>query len=253
MSSKDEQARKVWGRLYDGLIGFVYPPQCVICESLHEGEHFFICPRCENSLEKPGYPFCLKCRNPIPPEEGRCKLCGGMPVIVRVWSLGSFDDFYRPLIHAFKYAGLLPVGKYMSHRLAETIQGSLNVDAIDSVIPIPLHPSRQRKRGFNQSQLIAKIIARTLETEYVPDGLIRIKKTRDQTGLNQRERIDNMRGAFDLRRDSDLSGRHILLVDDVTTTGATVMEAARVLKTGGAAQISLAVIAAAGLDVPESA
>lgn len=251
MASKDEQARRFWGRLYDGLIGFVYPPQCVICESLHEGEHFFICPRCENSLEKPDYPFCLKCRNPISPGEGSCKICGGRPAIVRVWSLGSFDDFFRPLIHAFKYAGIIPVGKYLSQRLAEMIQGSLNIDAVDNVIPIPLHPSRQRKRGFNQSQLIAKIIALTLETEYVPDSLIRIKKTRDQTGLNQRERIDNMRGAFALSKSADLKAGHILLVDDVTTTGATAMEAARVLKSGGATRISLAVIAAAGLDVQE--
>jgi competence protein ComFC len=252
MSATDKHARGVWGRLYDGLIEFVYPPQCVICESLHEGEHFFICPRCENSLEKRGYPFCLKCRNPISPHERSCKICGGRPVIAEVWSLGEFDDFYRPLIHAFKYGGLLPAGKYMSHRLAETIRDGLGIDAIDHVIPIPLHPSRQRKRGFNQSQLIAKIIGRTLNCEYSPDSLVRIKKTRDQTGLNQRERIDNMRGAFALRGDWDLSDKRILLVDDVTTTGATATEAAQVLKAGGARRISLAVIAAAGLDVPGS-
>lgn len=252
MFSDDKQARSIWGRLYDGLIGFVYPPQCVICNSLHEGQHFFICPRCENSLDKPGFPFCIKCRNPIPPEEGNCKICGDRPLINRVWNLGAFNDYYRPMIHAFKYAGIIPVGKYLSNKLADSIKDSTYTDEIDAVIPIPLHPSRQRKRGFNQSQLIAKIIARTLKSEYVTESLVRIKKTRDQTGLNQRERIDNMRGAFALNDVTDMNGRSVLLVDDVTTTGATALEAARVLKLGGTARISLAVIAAAGMDSQES-
>jgi len=246
MLSNIEGPKKILSKLYDSLIGFIYPPQCIICNRLHEGDLFFICPECETKLDMIDCPICLKCGAAIPAEYWTCPICKGKPLILRVWAMGAFDDFYRPLIHAFKYEGIISAGKYLSSGLAEIIKANPHSSNIHAVIPIPLHPSRQRKRGFNQSRLIANIIALKLGVRHLPYDLIRVKKTRDQTGLNHLQRIENMRGAFTWLGKNSIAGKHVLLVDDVTTTGATAMEAAKVLKAAKASHVSLGVIAAAG-------
>jgi len=246
MSTKIDQVKKSVSSMLDNVINFVYPPQCVICESLHESSRFFVCPDCELNLMQFSVPFCMTCRNPLDVDEQKCLLCKGRPAISRVWAAGSFDDFYRPLIHAYKYDGVIPISKYLGTMLGNMIQLSGFEEHPDYIMPVPLHPSRLRYRGFDQSLIMAKALGAVLNVEILSDILIRVRKTKDQTGLDKPQRIENMRNAFSVEPDANLENSRIMLVDDVTTSGATSLEAARALKKAGAKEIVLAVAAAAG-------
>lgn len=231
------------------LLGFVYPPQCLSCESLHDSDPYFLCQRCQNRLQEYIFPFCVKCRSALDFDQPGCPVCGlGKLPITRGWSLTGYDDISRPLIFAFKYHGILPVGHYLSRRLAEIIRQGGGHSILDMVVPIPLHSSRKRKRGFNQSQIISEILAEMLELPLADEAILRIRRTRSQTGLKPEDRRENMRNAFGVRDNHKIEGRHLLLVDDVITTGATSMEASRKLLEAGASAVTLAVLAVAGSD-----
>jgi ComF family protein len=248
MPSKFNQMQKCVSSVLDNLISFVYPPQCVICGCLHENNRFFICPKCEPELMQFSVPLCMTCRNPLDDGDSKCSICGGKPLINRVWAAGGFDDFYRPLIHAFKYDGVIPIGDYLGKLIANIMQLSGFDEIPDLIMPIPLHSSRLRYRGFDQSLLIAKALGEALDIKVEHNILKRVKKTRDQTGLNREQRITNMKGAFTVDSGHSLKNSSIILIDDVTTSGATALGAARALKRAGAAEIVLAVAAAAGLQ-----
>ncbi len=230
---------------FRNLLNFVYPPQCVVCESLHESPDFFICPRCVRAIDRTELPFCINCRIPMDFGESGCLKCGSVQAISQVYAIGRFDDRIRPLVHALKYEGVIPVAEFFGRLLAHTITSSAEHFKADIIIPIPLHPSRQRKRGFNQSTLIAQSLGRNLDVEVAESIIRRVRRTKDQTGLKRKARIENMRGAFRLNSSVDIRGKHIILVDDVTTSGATSLEAAREIKQGKPADICLAVAASA--------
>ncbi len=237
--------------IYNSLMGFVYPPQCVICDLLHEGDRFFLCDRCAFSLDFYSDPYCFKCKNPMDVCSDKCPACGGSRLISKVWACSSYDDFFRPLIHSFKYQGIIPAGRFLSRNLADLMADRLQEKKIDMIIPVPLHPLRECKRGFNQSVYIAEELQNELHIPIDLDVLIRVRRTKDQTGLNREQRKKNMRGAFRINPKADLEKKRIILVDDVTTSGATASEAARILKEAGAREIQLAVLAIAGHDILE--
>ena len=242
------QANRAVAPLYSRLIGFVFPPQCVICEQLHESEDYFICGRCRHSLLKYDSPYCPACHQKLDFGKERCAVCRTRSPVSKVVAVGDFDDILRPLIHAYKYQGVVPIGNFLGTLLAEQFRQFELSDKYDLIIPIPLHPSRERKRGFNQSRIIAECLADNLEIDCDSASLVRIKKTRTQTGLNREQRLDNIRDAFALSREVRCDGMNIMLVDDVTTTGATSVESAKILRKAGAKSITLGVIAAAGPD-----
>jgi len=233
---------------YDNLLNFIFPPQCVICDSLHDNEHYFICKRCESSLDYYTSPLCLYCRFEMSTGEKRCQICEGRPVITRLFALGQFDDFYRPLVHALKYDGIIPAGRYLGRKLGENIKKLTDQEYFDLIIPIPLHKSRLEKRGFNQSELLSRYIAEKLDLRVDCENLMRIRKTRVQTGLTRDERLKNIQNAFVLNNPDLIKNKKIILVDDVTTTGSTALEAAELLRKTGAKEIILAVIAQAAPD-----
>jgi ComF family protein len=113
----------------------------------------------------------------------------------------------------------------------------------DCLLPVPLHSSRLRQRGFNQSIEIARVIAKRLQIPIVHDAVIRRRSTESQTGLTAKQRQKNIRGAFDVV--GDLAGKHVLIIDDVVTTGSTVNELAKVLKRKGVKRVGVLSIARA--------
>lgn len=231
------------------LLGFVFPPQCLSCGSLHDSEPYFLCRRCQNKMQEYIFPFCVKCRGALDFDQAGCPVCGLKKLpIKRGWTLTGYDDISKPLIFAFKYHGILPVGYYLSRRLAEIIGQGGGHNALDMVVPVPLHSSRKRKRGFNQSLIISEILADRLDLPLADEAILRIRRTKSQTGLPPKDRRENMRNAFGVRDNHKIEGRHLLLVDDVITTGATSMEAARTLVNAGASAVTLAVLAVAGSD-----
>ena len=156
---------------------------------------------------------------------------------------------YRDITKSLKYRGDISSGKYFSKMLAEEIAGSRLYSDVDAVVPVPLHWTRRWSRGYNQAEVIGETIARRVGAKFIPYILKRHRRTKTQTKLSVEGKVDNVKGAFKLRKGADLSGfRHILLVDDVFTTGATVNSCRGILReiSDPGSRISVATLACVG-------
>jgi ComF family protein len=173
-------------------------------------------------------------------ESGRCALCRlGLNGFDQVYSFGAYEGSLRQLIHLFKFEGIQTLRRPLGRFLALALPRETSFDAI---VPMPLHWRRRWKRGFNQSDLLAREIARRWQ---VPIRRLarRKKATAPQAGLTSAQRRLNVRGAFEVKRGHRLDGMRLLLVDDVLTTGATASACARALKRAGAARVSFLALA----------
>ena len=201
-------------------------------------------------------PVCAACGERIPSVRAAhtqfanyCFSCSQeRPAFTRAAAYGSYDEGMRDLIHLLKYDRVRPAAPILGRMLAEviaTLSPEFTADPV--VIPVPLHPSKVRQRGFNQSELIAraalKLHPAALDGKPNVSALIRQKNTISQTGMTPAQRRENVRGAFAVVRPSDIAGRDVLLVDDVMTTGTTVSECARVLRRAGAERVFVATVA----------
>jgi ComF family protein len=190
------------------------------------------------------------------------------PNFARAVAYGSYDGGLRDLIHLLKYQGVKPAASVLGRMLAEVIQELAPRFAVPGpvIVPVPLHPSKLRQRGFNQSEMIAragiKLKPAGLQWSVRTNVLERRRATASQTGLTRPQRQVNMRSAFVVSAPQEIAGREVLLVDDVFTTGTTVSECARVLRRAGATGVWVATVArtmkvevthAIGQDEPEEA
>jgi ComF family protein len=150
--------------------------------------------------------------------------------------IGSYDGALRAILHAFKYGACPSIARRLGALLCVAAADVLS--AADVVVPVPLHYRKERTRGFNQARELAYELGLP-----VLDVLRRIRVTTSQTGLSASERRANVRGAFAFRRHSDVAGLRVVLVDDVSTTGATMEACAEVLRAGGASDVSAATAA----------
>jgi ComF family protein len=181
--------------------------------------------------------------------EARCGLCRRLePPFVKAVAYGSYEGGLRDLIHILKYGQVRPAANVLGRMLAEVIAGLESSFGLSTVVvPVPLHARRLRQRGFNHSELIAQAALKVRPTggRLALNGKIleRRRDTQSQTGLTRHQRRENIRGAFLVAKPEGLSGREILLVDDVFTTGTTVSECARVLLRAGASKVWVATVA----------
>ena len=237
------------GRLSCGLFSVVFPDDCrVCCQPLCEISRIPVCAAC---LSQPqpliAEFFCISCRAPFlnarPLDEtGRCALCRlGLAGFDAVYSYGSYEGPLRKLIHLFKYGKIQPLARPFADLLARVLPRE---QRFDCVVPMPLHWRRRWERGFNQSELLAREIARRWNAP-LNRALKRVKDTAPQAGLTNAQRRANVTGAFAMSRGVHLDGARVLLVDDVLTTGASAAACARVLKRAGAAHVALLAVARA--------
>ncbi len=235
--------------LKDDILDFVYPQSCPICRRPLARDERFACTDCWRSLSILPTPFCPYCRCYFGHDESLVEhVCPCLDkaeerAILAIRSLGAFDDSYQKLIHRFKYDKRIPLGRRLAKRLAQTLAQRSDFADCDLVIPVPLHRARHRERGFNQSEILAEGISEATNISLAKDILKRKKNTRDQTHLNAQERAENVRDAFIVTHAANLSGKKVILVDDVMTTGATLKECARILREAGAAKIIAATLA----------
>ena len=186
--------------------------------------------------DEAGEPCCSACRE-------------SAPAFSKAAAYGSYEGGLRELIHLLKYQGVKPAASVLGRMLAEVIEGLASSfdPALPVIVPVPLHPSKLRDRGFNQSEMIAraalKVLADGKQYAILPELLRRTRPTVSQIGLTRHQRQENMRGAFLLTVPQEIAGREVLLVDDVLTTGTTASECARVLKRGGATKVWVATVA----------
>ncbi len=182
--------------------------------------------------------------------ESVLRFAGRIP-FVNATSLAYFteDGLLQHLLHGLKYKGKKEIGSYLGRRLAGSILKNKPaemqenwISSVDMIIPVPLHPAKLAKRGYNQSLLIAEGMADILKIPVADNILIRVKDTESQTRKSRAERVNNMADAFSLRNKGLLTNKHVLLCDDVLTTGATLEACALALLNHDSLKISLATI-----------
>lgn len=179
-----------------------------------------------------------------------CGLCRrAEPPFARAAAYGSYEGGLRELIHLLKFGGVRPAANVLGRMLAEvlsTLEPQFVGDAL-AVVPVPLHRTKLRQRGFNQAELIAraalKIKSPADHLRLCPGVLDRKRETASQVGLTRHQRRENLRGAFAVLQTDAVKGREVLIVDDVFTTGSTVSECARVLRRAGATKVWVATVA----------
>jgi len=163
-----------------------------------------------------------------------------------IFSLGYYEGHLQRIIHDLKFQFLKPLAEGLGRRMSDTMAPLIDKIKPDMVVPVPLHASRRYYRGFNQAEELAREIARRLEVPLQADILYMARRTKQQARLPAARREVNVRGAFAVADDDGvLEGKRIILVDDVTTTGATLRENARALREAGAKKIVAAVAATA--------
>ena len=230
----------------DGALAIVLAPECAAChELLAEPTRGPVCGRCWNAIVPITPPCCRTCGDPLPSwrtisvAESTCARCRRKPPLLTIArALGAYEGSLRAIVHALKYGGRSTLARPLAARLREA--GAEALAGADLVVPVPLHRSRQRQRGFNQAAEIARRLGLPMQ-----DALRRTRRTPAQADLPAARRHANVRGAFALARASSVSGRVVVLVDDVSTTGATLNACAAVLLTAGASEVRAVIVARA--------
>ncbi|MEQ1870318.1 MAG: ComF family protein [Vicinamibacterales bacterium] len=214
--------------LVDAALSVLFSPECAACAApLAQPTRGAVCEHCWMSVVPVTPPFCDCCGDALrdaPMASARCPRCRQHPpAIERARSLGLYDGALRQIVHALKYGGRRSVAGPIGRRLR---QGHADLlELADIAVPVPLHPSKQRERGFNQAEDLARAIGLP-----VTRALRRLRRTARQTDLNAEERLENVRDAFAVTRHAArVRGRSVVLVDDVTTTGATLNACAAAL------------------------
>lgn len=226
------------------ILDFLLPSSCSFCRSPvgNSGIPHF-CSVCWNDFAVIHGPVCPSCGRPFEsPEalthspEHQCRECRlSPPTFDQALSVGQFEGPLREAVHQFKYRPCRSLGKPLGGWMVDRVRV---LTGIDIIMPVPLHAKRLRQRGFNQALLLAHRMSERHGTPLSCDNLVRVRPTRPQVELSGAERIKNVAGAFALLRPAEVDSRHVLLVDDVFTTGATLNECAIVLKNAGAVRVT---------------
>jgi ComF family protein len=159
----------------------------------------------------------------------------------KAYSFGFYDGPLRKLIHLFKYSGMKPLAKRLAGLLCRALPDDGD-ESFDAVVPMPLHWRRRWKRGFNQSEILARLVAKQHQWSLI-NAVKRVRATAVQAGLTNAKRRKNVAGAFRVSRKSLVAGKRILLIDDVMTTGSTAAACASALKRAGAKSVTLLTLA----------
>ena len=219
------------------IMQLVLPHHCLLCGSPNSSG--VLCAPCHASLPWHDGPQCGQCALPTTAGETCGHCLQTPPAFDRTIATLRYEFPLDVLIQRLKYHHQLALAPLLGNALAEL--ASMSASRPDVLIPMPLHPSRLRERGFNQAQELARIVARKLDIPLLVQGAERIRATPPQVGLPWKERAKSVRGAFSST--VDLSGKHVAILDDVMTTGTSLHELSLALRRQGAMEISTWVVA----------
>lgn len=240
------------------LLDFFFPATCPACEKLLPvNDETPFCPACAENLTPLPAGHCPRCALPFGATTSSVHLCADcsrrMPAYQRVFAAGLYAGSLKQAIQRFKYEGGVDLDRCLARLLIQQL-ADVPLEGENLLVPVPLHPQHLRKRGYNQSLLLAKVLLPVLRVRQrqarfktagtvrlEPDLLRRVTDGHHQQGLSARQRVLNLRGAIIFTR--RLQGENLILVDDVMTTGATVSACAQALLDAGAARVLVAVVA----------
>ncbi len=217
-------------QVWSALIDLLFPPRCGGCQAAGS----LWCEACRAAVKPIVPPWCEKCGEPFVTER-LCANCRAYPLeIEKIRSVAVFDGVLRQAIHRFKYQRVSSLAEPFGNRLADYWRAEQL--AADWLIPVPLHPSRERDRGYNQSELLARQLARRVNVPVRRNGLRRTRATAVQMTLNAVQRRENVVGAFECV-EARVRGMRVVIVDDVSTTGATLDACAQAVLKAGAVSV----------------
>lgn len=233
--------------IFGDVLHFALPRGCAACRSLVESNHF-LCESCRESFEtQANSPACAKCASPAPENGAPCGRCGGRGLrpFATISRVGVHENVLRELVHTFKYLHRWQLADRFAEILLsrESVRTMLRDDAV--LVPVPMHWRKRLSRGFNQAEVLAGSLASRTGAKVEP-ALRRRKAAPSQTAYHSRAaRVRNVKDAFELIDADAVAGRHVVLVDDVITSGATLRSAARTLWPAKPKRFDAIVIAAA--------
>jgi len=219
-------------KLSQKIINAIYPLKCLVCnETVLNSKESYLCKHCQEKIIF-NRSFYRRAFN------GNGKI-----YYDSIFSPFLYKGITKHVVHAIKYNKKSQLGICAGRLLAKYITKYKFIKNIDYIIPVPLHPSKLRKRGFNQSIILAKVISDLTKIKLLKNVLYRKKPTSPQPGLSKDQRFKNVKDAFIATNRYNISNARILLVDDIFTTGATAGECSKLLKNKGASYITVATLA----------
>jgi ComF family protein len=246
-------------RPLDSLSATLFPADCRVCGlPLVSFTLLPVCPSCWDHLPAQSGALCACCGellafDPLLANETLCRPCRSAPPPFRkavAW--GIYRDELRALLHLMKYDGMHPLSKRLSVLLAESILAIPDLPGEVTVVPVPLFGAKRQQRGFNQAEVLARGAIPVLRHRrpelrlfLAPGILVRQRATQSQANLTPHQRRENVRGAFSVPWPEAIRDRHVLLIDDIYTTGATARACAQALRRAGAASVWVATVARA--------
>lgn len=235
------------GGFFSEISDALFPPLCIACAELLPGGDEVFCVKCRSFICYMNRSHCPVCGAVYPDSPAVDHLCGRclreQPDYDKARAVCSYEGIILDAIHKFKYGRNLTIGAALARLLASFEFNDFDIGAFDLILPVPLHIRRLRRRGFNQSLIFARALAKKYKVELDFSILKRKNQTLSQTGLDKKARSSNIRGAFCVFSPEKLKGKNVLIVDDVYTTGATLNECAKTLKKAGAAMVGAITLA----------
>ena len=245
---KKSQLQGSLGLFWGAVLDFVYPPHCLLCDAPLASAPG-LCQGCRACLGTIEGPRCSRCGCPTDSRQRSCGNCADKRFrFSRLRTLAAFNPQMQRMIHLLKYQGKCLAGRVLGDALGRTLRADPMHAVIETVVPVPLHASRERERGFNQSAIIASAADAHLGLGVRGDILKRVRPTKTQTTLDLSQREANVSGAFRVRKPGLVEDRSLLLVDDVVTTGSTSNACTDVLLEAGAREVFVAAAACPYFD-----
>ncbi len=232
----------------DTGLSFLYPEICQVCrQERAQAAEGFVCLACRQGVRFVKPPFCEHCGLPYDGDittTFECTNCAELDLpFSKARSAVVINDMMRDVIHRYKYQQALWFEPFLADLLVREAGPVLAREKWDMIVPVPLHSTKRREREFNQAERLAAQLGGATRLPVNTKLLRRVEPTGSQTRLNRKQRTENMRNAFALRRETRLNGARVVLLDDVFTTGATTSACARVLLAAGAGEVCVWTVA----------
>lgn len=238
----------ILNNIFSCISSVIFPMDCCVCGKYCSNA---ICDSCWNDVILITDLACRKCSKPYFNqylyEEGVeliCEeCCENALFFERALAYGVYQDVLIKIIHEFKFNNKPYIGKHLSYKLAKLIENEDDFRNADLIISVPLHRNKERKRGYNQSYLLAKELSKIMKIKLLKDVLYKVKDTESQSLKSMKERRKNIRGSFLIKNEGKIKEKSVILVDDVLTTGSTVNECSRILRHAGAKKVYVLTVA----------
>lgn len=225
-------------RFGENLIDMIFPPRCAVCDKIILHARDGVCEGCISRMKFVEEPYCYKCGKPLNEKQDEyCKDCISK---TRYYEEGRsvliYDEYMSKSIYRFKYHHRREYANYYGKIIFERLSGKLDSWNIDGFVPVPVHKSKLKSRGYNQAEEIARVLSKYTKIPTFGDYVIRKKSTTVQKNLNAKDRENNLKKAFIVNKNS-VKLRTVAVVDDIYTTGSTVDAIAKCLKDAGVEKV----------------